>query len=207
MTTVGGLPAHILLVHAVIVLLPLTAVAVVLVAVWPAARRRLTEATAALAVVTTVVVPVTTDAGEWLERRVPRTALIRAHTEIGDTVVPWSIGLAVVAVAFLVRALLARRAARGTVEVAAGGGPGTGMATSVLSGTTEKDTGLPGGRVVSVVLAVIAVVVAVGSVVTVYRVGESGSRAVWTGQFSEQAQPPPFGPGGSPGGAGPAQGQ
>jgi hypothetical protein len=207
MTTVGGLPAHILLVHAVIVLLPLTAVAVVLVAVWPAARRRLTEATAALAVVTTVVVPVTTDAGEWLERRVPRTALIRAHAEIGDTVVPWAIGLAVVAVAFLVRVLLARRAARGTVEVAAGGGPGTARATSVLGGTTEKDTGLPGGRVVSVALAVIAVVVAVGSVVTVYRVGESGSRAVWTGQFSEQAQPPPFGPGGSSGGAGPAQGQ
>jgi hypothetical protein len=197
MTTVGGLPAHILLVHAVIVLVPLTAMAVLLVAVWPAARRRLTEATAVLGVVTAVVVPVTTDAGEWLERRVPRTALIRAHTEIGDMIVPWAIGLAMVAVAFLVRALLARRAARGTAEVAPGGGPGTARTTPVRRGMAGPDAGLPGGRAMSVVLAVVAVVVAVGSVVTVYRVGESGSRAVWTGQFSQQAQPP-RGPGGPP---------
>jgi hypothetical protein len=196
MTTAGGLPAHILLVHAVIVLVPLTALAVVLVAVWPAARHRLTEATAALAVVTAISVPVTTDAGEWLERRVPRTALVRAHTEIGDYVLPWAVALAVVAIAFVVRALLARRTARATV--AAGGGPGTARATSDRQPGTRSDAALPGGRVTSIVLAVLAVVVAVGSVATVYRVGESGSRAVWTGQFSAQAQPPPFGPGGPP---------
>ena len=42
----------------------------------------------------------------------------------------------------------------------------------------------------SLVLAVLALVAAVGSVVTVYRVGDSGARAVWTGHFSAQAQPP-----------------
>ena len=147
MTTAGGLPAHILLVHAVIVLVPLT-------------------------------------------------ALVRAHTEIGDYVLPWAVALAVVAIAFVVRALLARRAARATV--AAGGGPGTARATSDRQPGTRSDAALPGGRVTSIVLAVLAVVVAVGSVATVYRVGESGSRAVWTGQFSAQAQPPPFGPGGPP---------
>jgi hypothetical protein len=191
MTTVGGLPAHILLVHAVIVLLPLSALLVVLVAMWPAARRRLTEATAALAVVTLITVPVATDAGEWLEHRVPRTALIRAHTEIGDYVLRWAAALALVAIAFLVRALLARRAGRGTIAV--GGGPGTARALS--GGRRAADAALPGGRVASIVLAVIAVVVAVGSVLTVYRVGESGSRAAWTGQFSQQAQ---FGPGVGP---------
>jgi len=46
------------------------------------------------------------------------------------------------------------------------------------------------GRVVSLVLAVLALVAAVGSVVTVYRVGDSGARAVWTGHVSAQAQPP-----------------
>jgi hypothetical protein len=33
----------------------------------------------------------------------------------------------------------------------------------------------------------VVVVVAVGSVVTVYRIGDSGARASWTGQFSQQA--------------------
>jgi hypothetical protein len=51
MTTVGGLPAHILLVHAVVVLVPLSALLIVLVTVWPAARARLALATAIVAVV------------------------------------------------------------------------------------------------------------------------------------------------------------
>jgi hypothetical protein len=169
MTTVGGLPAHILLVHAVIGLVPLTAVLVVLVAVWPSARRWLTWPAAAAALVTLVSVPVTTDAGEWLERRVERTELMRAHTELGDTMLPWAIALAVIALAFLARKLLADRAARRGAPAGAG------------------------GRVVSLVLAVLAVVAAVGAVAMVYRVGDSGARAVWTGQFTEQAQPPPSG--------------
>src|SRR3954453_23095232 len=135
MTTVGGLPAHILLVHAVIGLVPLTAVLVVLVAVWPSARRWLTWPAAAAALVTLVSVPVTTDAGEWLERRVERTALMRAHTELGDTMLPWAIALAVVALAFLARKLLADRAARRGAPVGAEG-PGTARAPSAGRSTS-----------------------------------------------------------------------
>ena len=39
---INGLPAHALLVHLVVVLLPLTALAAVAVSVWPAAQRKLT---------------------------------------------------------------------------------------------------------------------------------------------------------------------
>jgi uncharacterized protein with von Willebrand factor type A (vWA) domain len=191
MTTIGGLPAHILLVHAVVGLVPATAVLLVLVAVWPAAQRRLTWPAAALAVVTLICVPVTTEAGEWLEHRVERTALLRAHTELGDTMLPWAIGLAVVALAFLARRLLAERAVRRGAAVAATGGPGTAR-VAPADGEAIRAAG-PGGRVLSLVLAVLAVVVAVGSVVTVYRIGDSGAAAVWTGRFSEQAQPRPAG--------------
>ena len=41
MTTVNGLPSHVLLVHFIVVLAPLTALLATLCAVWPAARRRL----------------------------------------------------------------------------------------------------------------------------------------------------------------------
>ncbi|WP_233625292.1 hypothetical protein [Actinoplanes sp. ATCC 53533] len=50
MGTVNGLPAHILLVHAIVVLLPLAALLLVLTAVWPAARRRLAGPNAILSV-------------------------------------------------------------------------------------------------------------------------------------------------------------
>ena len=191
MTTVGGLPAHILLVHPVVGMVPVTALLVVLVAVWPAARRLLVWPAVALALATLICVPVTTEAGEWLERRVERTALVRAHTELGDTMLPWVIALAVVAFAFLARKLLADRAGRREAPVAAADGPGAARAPS--GEQQSRATAGAGGRVVSLVLAVLAVVTAVGSVVTVYRIGDSGARAVWTGQFSEQAQPPPFG--------------
>lgn len=41
MSTLDGLPAHVLLVHFVVVLAPMTAVLLVVYAVWPAAQRRL----------------------------------------------------------------------------------------------------------------------------------------------------------------------
>lgn len=43
MSTINGLPAHVLLVHAVVVLVPLTAIMLVLAAFWPSARRRATQ--------------------------------------------------------------------------------------------------------------------------------------------------------------------
>ena len=41
MTTITGIPAHALLVHAIVVLAPLVALLEILCAFWPAARRRL----------------------------------------------------------------------------------------------------------------------------------------------------------------------
>ncbi|MCM3847384.1 hypothetical protein ND486_14415 [Pseudonocardia sp. DR1-2] len=173
-STIAGLPAHILLVHGVVVLVPLTALGLVLVAVWPAARVRLVWPTVVLAAVTLALVPVTTEAGEWLEHRLPRTPLIRAHTELGDGLLPWAAGLAVVAVVVAVRHVVAVRAARRVPATAGGGAP------EVPAGPA------PGGTVATVVVAVLAVVVAVGAVVTTVRIGDSGARAAWTGQVAEQ---------------------
>jgi hypothetical protein len=41
MTTVNGLPSHVLFVHFIVVLVRLTALLAILCAVWPASRRRL----------------------------------------------------------------------------------------------------------------------------------------------------------------------
>lgn len=185
MTTINGLPAHILLVHAVVVLIPLSALLLVLVATWPAARARLVWPTAVLSVLALISVPLTTDAGEWLERRVARSELVRTHTELGDSMLPWAIALAVVALVVLGRHLYSGRAAVGRHE-----GPGAALVESRRSTRDPQVVGF----VVTIAVAVIAVVVAVGSVVTVYRIGDSGSRAAWTGQFTQQAQSPPGGP-------------
>ncbi len=179
MTVINGLPAHVLLVHLVVVLIPLTAVLLLLVAFWPAARRHLSVLTAALALIGLVSVPVTTNAGHWLQRRVPATPLLGVHVQLGDTMLPWAVGLAVVALAFAARQVLAhRRRPDLDAGVAVGAGrEGPGAAVAARSRSA------PGGRALSVVLAVLAVVVAVGSVFTVYRIGDSGAQAAWTGHF------------------------
>lgn len=93
MTTVSGLPAHVLLVHFIVILAPLTAVLAILCAVWPAARRRLVWLVLGLAVVTAVLTPLTTEAGEWLQHRRGQSPLLHAHTQLGNTMLYFSIAL------------------------------------------------------------------------------------------------------------------
>ncbi|MRH87610.1 hypothetical protein GFY24_09110 [Nocardia sp. SYP-A9097] len=102
MATFNGLPAHILLVHFIVVLVPLTALLATLCAVWPAARRRLVWLSLVLAAGVVVMTPITTDAGEWLEQRVGRNPNLQNHTHLGDTFIyfalPLLIGAGLVAV-------------------------------------------------------------------------------------------------------------
>ncbi len=164
MNTINGLPAHVLLVHAVVVLVPLSAILVILCSLWPAARRRLSLFTFVLSALALISVPLATGAGEWLQHRVQRTTLVRDHTQLGDTMLPWAIGIAVVA---LIIAGLEFRESR--------------LAVSGPAGAAAVDRPpLPGGRAVPIVVAVLALVVGVGSIITVYAIGESGARASWS---------------------------
>lgn len=165
LTRINGLPAHVLLVHAVVVLVPLAALMVVLAAVWPTFRRRAGVAVPVVALVALVCVPLTTSAGEWLAQRVPYTPLLRKHTELGDTLLPWMVGVFAVAVAtWAITWWLDRRA--GTEK--------------------QRPSGkqAPSGRwrLVRIVVAVLALVVATGAVVQTYRIGDSGAHAAWSGR-------------------------
>lgn len=149
MTTIAGLPAHALLVHAIVVLAPLVALLEILCGFWPAARRRLVWLVLALAAVTTVLTPITAEAGEWLLESggQPRPILLE-HAERGDWMIYFSVALLVVAVAQAVLHVLESR-----------------------SDTPRK--------VATVVVAVVALVVGVSSIVAVYRIGDAGAQAVW----------------------------
>lgn len=149
MTKINGLPAHVLLVHALVVLIPLTAVAVVAAAVRLRWRDRLGSLPVLAAAAVVVLTPLTTSAGEWLQDRVPETARVRRHVDMGEQLLPWAIGLLVIAVAVE----LVRRDVRQAERLRAGAG--------------------------HVLVNVLAVIVALGAVVTVVRIGDSGAQAVW----------------------------
>ncbi len=97
MSTFSGLPAHPLLVHFVVVLAPLTAILAILCALWPAARRRFVWLVAALAGITVVLTPITSEAGEWLYERTPDSPFLDKHEHLGETMIYVAIGLVVAA--------------------------------------------------------------------------------------------------------------
>lgn len=78
-----GLPVHVLLVHGVVVLIPLTAALLVVCALWPWARRRYIWPTAGLAVLVVALTAATIKAGEWLQKRVGATPAIGKHAHLG----------------------------------------------------------------------------------------------------------------------------
>jgi hypothetical protein len=156
MQTVNGLPAHVLLVHAIVVLLPLSAALLVLTALWPAAGRRLAGPNAILSLLVVVLVPITTSAGEWLERRLSPNPLIQQHAELGDTAIYAAIGVAAMAVVLWWR----QRESTGR--------------------TPAKRTFLaPASNALTATLTVVAVLVAGAAVYDVVRIGDSGAKASW----------------------------
>src|SRR5271168_4436429 len=110
MSTVNGLPAHILLNHFIVVLGPLTAILAIICALWPAVRRRLIWLVLLLAVVTLVLTPVTANAGAWLSGRVSTSPVLENHEKLGETLV-YIVASLVAAIALL--AALHIRLARG----------------------------------------------------------------------------------------------
>lgn len=165
--TFFGLPLHPFIVHATEVIVPLAAVLVVLTAVWPRCRRWAGYLPLGASLVALVLVPLSTQSGERLEARVGENDLIETHATLADGLLPWVIGLVVVAGALLwlnIREKRARLTASEEVE------------PSVAS--------RPGPRWVPIVLLVLALVVSGGTTVQAILIGHSGATAVWTEDMS-----------------------
>ena len=96
--TFNGLPLHPLLVHATVILAPLTAVALLLAVFWPAARRRLGIVVPLAGLLMVVLVPITVQAGEALKAVVGPIPAVQTHEGFGRMMLPWTIAVAVVAV-------------------------------------------------------------------------------------------------------------
>lgn len=164
---INGVPAHVLWVHAVVVLVPLSALALVVCAAWPAVMRRAGVVLPLLALVALVSVPLATDAGEWLQEQVPETAAVERHTEMGGDLLAWSVGVfALAGVLWVLHRGFLRRFVRADAE----------------HGGTWADRLSLTAVAVRVVAVLLALVVGVGAVVQVYRIGDSGAKAVWQGR-------------------------
>lgn len=156
--TIFGLPVHPLVVHATVVFVPAAAVAVALAAFWPRFRRHGALAALVLSVVALVLVPLSTESGESLERRVGDSALVREHAELADGLLPFVLVLVVASAAIW---WLQRRH----------------LATSDAPGAQARRPGTP----ILAAVGVLAVIGVVGTSVQIVRIGHSGAKAAWSG--------------------------
>jgi hypothetical protein len=161
LSTVFGLPAHPLIVHAVVVLVPLSALAGIVVAVWPAARARYAPLALGVTTLALISVPLATHTGEELEPHVHPSALVERHTEMADGLLPF------MALLWLALAVL------------------VGVRWYAASRTVSWSKFVAGAA------AVIAVGGAVASGVQVARIGDSGARAAWHGVATGDASSGP----------------
>ncbi len=163
--TIGGIPLHPLIVHAVVVLVPLASLLLLLAALSPRIRHWagiLTPITATLAL---VMVPLATQSGEALEERVAETAALEEHAELGESLLYFVIVLAILAWALW---FLDRRA-QATAAAASAASDGVDAAPAPAA-----RSGLLTAVVVLSVLSVLA------TTVQVFRIGHSGASTTWS---------------------------
>ncbi|WP_341718913.1 DUF2231 domain-containing protein [Micromonospora sp. FIMYZ51] len=154
-----GLPAHVLVVHAVVVFVPLLVLLAVAYIALPRFRARLDWALWILAVVAPVTAWVAEESGEALqERQIARgfsgeiLEKINDHAEYGGLLFRYTLGLAVAVIALL-----------------------------VVTSRHPRVAKLP--RWVSPVLSIVVVALGVVAIVYVWLTGHSGAEMVWGNTF------------------------
>lgn len=150
--TFRGLPLHVLVVHAVVVLTPLAALGALGSAVWPAVRRHFGAAAVVVAAVATVLVPIATGSGENFEHRLGAEELVRNHSRWGGRMLPAMIALLVTTLALVVLDIATRSARLAAAPageragaVAAVGAGSAGGYSSAGGSRSTGGTGATGG--------------------------------------------------------------
>jgi hypothetical protein len=177
---INGSPTHALIVHAVVVLMPLSVLASLLLVLVPATRRAFGLVTVAVAFVACLAVPLAFLSGSALRRRVPPSPLIDHHVALAHQLLPVAavFGLSL---AGFVAVDVTRRARWGQLNQ---------VEAAVLSrrpGLTRHGSrnALTGAYRVT---AILLVVMSILTTVAVVRVGDSGAKAVWSHRLT-RAQP------------------
>jgi hypothetical protein len=165
-----GLPAHPLLVHAAVILLPLLCLGGVLYAVAPSTRRHIRWPVAFFAVTAPIAVFVAKLSGESLAGHENLTsaeiqASISTHKSFGDVTLWLAIALGLVVLVLTIA----------TNDRPLESTPSSSDSPSPPPGRTS------GGVVLQVVFRVATVGLAAASMYYIFRTGDSGAKMVWTG--------------------------
>jgi hypothetical protein len=155
MITVNGIPAHPLVIHAVVALLPLATLGAIAMAVRPRWRRAVGIPVALIALVGVIAVPIATQTGEQLQRALNGGGpLVAIHERRADGLLPWAIVFVVLVIATVAIGIRSDRL-----------GP----------------EGSPALRRAAVAVGVLAALLGIVVTGLVVWIGDAGAAAVWQG--------------------------
>jgi hypothetical protein len=178
--TINGSPTHVLIVHGVAVLLPLSILAALVLVFVPATRRAFALVTVGLGFVACMAVPLAFLSGSALRHRLPNTALIERHVSLAHQLLPVAAVFGLSLAAFVLVDLL-RRFRRGDVNR---------VETAVLVQLPAVRDYSRRHRLIALhrVTAALLVVMALATGVAVVRAGDSGAKAAWQGRLQPASQ-------------------
>jgi hypothetical protein len=153
LTSLFGLPAHVFFVHIPVALIPLSAVGAVLM-LWPRLRSMIGWWVCGILVVAGIATQLAITTGKDLRHYVRESDLVRQHTRIGENIRPWLLLMFLA----LVGVMLIDRVRQRRAEVPSGRDP---------------------LQIFGIALSTLSIVFAAMSVYWIYRIGHSGSKAVW----------------------------
>ncbi len=153
---IQGLPAHPLVVHLPVVLIPLTLLLAIVAVAWPGGRRVLSLVVLIGAAASMLGAQVAVMTGDWLEEQVRDTSVVHEHAELGEGTRTLAILMFLAAVVFFAREWSDRL-------------PGG-----------ERLRALLAPRGVAVALSVVLLATAVLTTVWVVRTGHMGAKATWS---------------------------
>jgi hypothetical protein len=176
---INGSPTHALIVHAVVVLLPLSVLASLGLVFVPASRRAFALATVVIAFIGCIAIPLSFWSGSALRHRVPPSPLIDHHVALAHQLLVIAAVFGLSLAGFVVVDLVVR-AGRGElnqVEAAA---------VARRAGLAERLSHRSMVRARQVT-AIVLVVMSLLTAIAVARVGDSGAKAVWHDRVSASA--------------------
>ncbi|WP_409484455.1 DUF2231 domain-containing protein [Arsenicicoccus dermatophilus] len=176
-----GLPVHVLVVHAVVVLAPLTALLAVIYALAPRTRLGLRRPLAALAIVTGITGFVAGESGEKLEHRLGNggEAAVHAHAEAGDL-------LKVLCLLFMLLVLASVLALLkpGRPEAVTDGHDGGRRGRDGSTRADSREAGRAKQGPLALITAAVLTLASLGVAYQTFATGHSGAKAVWSDQIT-----------------------
>ncbi len=153
LTSISGLPAHPLFAHIPVVLIPLAAIGAVAM-LWPKVRDRIGWVVVGIVFVAGITTQLAVDSGQSLEEYVRESQLVRDHAQMGENIRPWVLLMFLALVGVMIVARVVRR-------------------------RSEPPEGRDPLKIAGIVLAVLSIVFSAMATYWIYRIGHSGSKAVW----------------------------